>query len=106
LFHPELDLHKLKESLGGLGTSSPENCLPLKLFIGGLVKKKGKCEFKEYIDEMREFFSREEEAELVMEVLSEGGQEIAQKVVKEILEETLGREISDKEFTSIMLKIF
>lgn len=40
---------------------------------------------------MSDFFSKQDEAELVMDILSENKRELSSQVIREILEETLNR---------------
>lgn len=55
---------------------------------------------------MTEFFGRQDEGELVMDMLSGNGKEIAKGDLRDILEEAMGRQIGDKEMGEIMMKVF
>ncbi len=43
---------------------------------------------------MIEYFRRQDEGELIMDMLSDNRKDIKQNVIKEILEEAMGREVT------------
>lgn len=76
-------------SLGG--KPNGDYCKSMEMFINSLCLKRDKCTFEEYISEMTEFFKRQDQTEMLMEVIGNSRKEITQATVKDILEETLNR---------------
>ena len=106
LFDNEVDIHKLKETFPTSTQMRTENYEPIQRFVNRILSKKHKCTFAEYISLMIEFFSSQNEGELAMDMLSDNKKEMPARIVREVLEEAMSREVSEKELADILWKVF
>lgn len=105
LFHSHLDLEKLKEQIyqNDIGGSTVKY---LEIFLNHMQKNNDKVSFQTFIEELVRFLEKQDQAELIMNILGGDEKQLSKDLIRAVTEETMDRDLSTKEQTLILEKIF